>query len=532
MGKMRNGFFLRENNLFWTLFSLYFILGLIFVFSSKFWADENWYLGGSWLIANGEIPFRDFFSHHNPLQLYVYAIPQYLFGPSLIVGRLTSLLFMMLNFMLVWRLAGKLGGRTAAIITGGLLISNLFVIYYFTTLSYRVLEVFLMLVFFTVLLGDLRDSIKYPLAVLPISLVVGIRYPIDFVSGLLVLYLAFVVYRNWQNKRVALISLLVAGLSLGLIMLPFIILVRDQFFFSTIAVNFLWGSFGVEFGIVGQPGFIDRIYHLLTIQSGVFQNFYAVATILFALLFYLISKAVTGNVNIKDLAAKNQNLVYLLIFIGLYETFCLAAPLSTVSLRVFTFSVTAIVAGVGLSRVLAAVKDKNAALLLYGLIIGLIILTPFTQYAQGNEARPTLTWQKTEMNYILSVADKVAGYTENGDRILTFTPAFAIQANRELMPGTVMELYAFFPTWETERAMKYNLLNSAMLLDYLSSREPEAVVLTEDRFFSGEVMGRVLDAYRPEIMAALEENYYLVEKLSYPSETGRGDVYIYLPRTD
>ena len=314
-------------------------------------------------------------------------------------------------------------------------------------------------------------------------------------------------------------------------MLPFIILVRDQFFFSTIAVNFLWGSFGVEFGIVGQPGFIDRIYHLLTIQSGVFQNFYAVATILFALLFYLISKAVTGNVNIKDLAAKNQNLVYLLIFIGLYETFCLAAPLSTVSLRVFTFSVTAIVAGVGLSRVLAAVKDKNAALLLYGLIIGLIILTPFTQYAQGNEARPTLTWQKTEMNYILSVADKVAGYTENGDRILTFTPAFAIQANRELMPGTVMELYAFFPTWETERAMKYNLLNSAMLLDYLSSREPEAVVLTEDRFFSGEVMGRVLDAYRPEIMAALEENYYLVEKLSYPSETGRGDVYIYLPRT-
>ncbi|MCH8864926.1 MAG: glycosyltransferase family 39 protein [Chloroflexi bacterium] len=438
MSEIKGSFFKREKYLFWTFFAVYFILGLVFVFLSKFWTDENWYLGGSWLIANGEVPFRDFFSHHNPLQLYVYAVPQYLFGPSLIVGRLTSLLFMMLNFVLVWRLARKLGGRTSALIAGGLLISNLFVIYYFTTLSYRVLEVFLMLVFFTVLLGDWKDSIKYPLAVLPISLVVGIRYPIDFVSGLLVLYLAFVAYRNWQKKRVVLISLSVAGLSLGLIMLPFIVMARDQFFFSTVAFNFLTPSYWVDFGITSPPGIIDRIYHLLTIQSGVFQNFYAVAAILFALLFYLISKVVTGKVNIKELAAKNQNLVFLLIFIVLYEMFCLAAPQSTVSLRVFSLGVTAIVAGVGLARVMAAIKDKSATLLLYGLIIGLIILTPFAQYAQGNEARPTLTWQKTEMKYISDVANKVAGHTEEGDRILTFTPVFAIQAGRELMPGTTM----------------------------------------------------------------------------------------------
>ncbi len=80
--------------------------------------------------------------------------------------------------------------------------------------------------------------------------------------------------------------------------------------------------------------------------------------------------------------------------------------------------------------------------------------------------------------------------------------------------------------------MKHNLLNSTMLLDYISHREPEAIVLTEGRFFSGQSMSRVLDAYRPEVMATLEENYFLVEKLPYPSEIGRGSVYIYLPRTD
>ena len=273
---MKNSFFLREQNLFWHFFALYFIFGLAFVFLSKFWTDESWYFGGSWLVANGEIPYRDFFVHHNPLLFYVYALPQYLCGPNLIVGRLTSLVIMMLIFLLVWRLARKLGGQKAALIGGGLLISNLFVVYYFTAFSYRALEACLMLVFFTILLGNLRDSIKYPLATLPLCLIVGIRYPIDFVSGLLVLYLAYVAYRCWKRKRVVLMSLSVAVLSLGGILLPFIILARDQFIFGTVAFNFLTPSFWVEFGISGQPGIIDRLYHIFFIQSGVCQAFYAI----------------------------------------------------------------------------------------------------------------------------------------------------------------------------------------------------------------------------------------------------------------
>lgn len=530
MNETKDSFFKREKPVFWLFFALYFLLGLAFVFLGKFWADENWYFGGSWLVASGELPYRDFFIHHNPLVFYTYALPQYFFGPSLIVGRLTSLLIMMLSFVLVWRLARKLGGRTAALIAGGLLVTNLFIIYYFTTFSYRVLEAFLMLVFFTILCGNLRDSIKYPLATLPLCLVVGARYPIDFVSGILVLYLAYVAYRSWRNKLVILVSLSVAVLSLGVILLPFIVLARDQFFFGTVAFNFLTPSFWAEFGITVKRGIIDQLYHIFSIQSGVSQKFYAIAAILFALLFYLISRAVRGKVNIKELIAKNQSLVLLIIFIVLYELFCIVTPQSTVSLRIFTFPAAAIVAGVGLAKVLGGIEDKSTTWILYGLIIGLIVLTPFAQYAQEDESRPTLTWKKTEIKYIRDVANKVADYADRDDKILTFTPAFAFQANRELMPGTVMELYSFFPTWETDRAKKYNLLNLTMLLDYLSSREAGAVVLTEERFFSGRYMGKVLDEYRSEILEVLDENYYLAEKLFYPPEIGRGSVYIYLPR--
>ncbi len=88
----------------------------------------------------------------------------------------------------------------------------------------------------------------------------------------------------------------------------------------------------------------------------------------------------------------------------------------------------------------------------------------------------------------------------------------------------------FFPTWETARVKKYHLLNLTALLDYLANREAGAVVLTEERFYGGRFMGKVLDRYRPQILEVLEENYYLAEELSYPSEIGRGNVYIYLPR--
>jgi len=533
MSETKESFFKRERNLFWTFFALYFLLGLAFVFLGKFWADEGWYFGGSWLVAKGEIPYRDFFVHHNPLLLYVYALPQYLFGPNLIIGRLTSLLIMMLIFVLVWRLARKLGGRTAAIISSGLLITNLFVIYYFTTFSYRVLEACLMLVFFTILFAELRASIKYPLTTFLLCLLVGVRYPIDIVSGLLVLYLVYIAYRSWQNKRVILISLSIAVLSLAAIMLPFIVLARDQFFFGTIAFNFLTPSYWAEFGITVKRGIIDQLYHIFFIQSGVSQNFYPVAAILFALLFYLISRAAAGKVNIRELIAKNQSLVLLTIFIVLYELFCIVTPQSTVSLRVFTFSVATIVAGGGLARILGDVKDRSATILLYGLIIGVIMFTPFAQFAQGNEARPALVWKNAEMNHVLEAASKVESYTDKGDKVLTFTPMLALQADRELLPGTLMELYSFFPTWETERCKKYNLLNVDMLLDYLSSKEAGAVVLTEGRFFSGRWMSKSLDEYRPEILRVLNDNYYLAEKLTYPlSDTWRGDVYIYLPKSE
>jgi 4-amino-4-deoxy-L-arabinose transferase-like glycosyltransferase len=445
---MKNNFLSRERPVFWLFFALYSLFGLTFVFLGVLWRDEGWYFGGSWLVANGQLPYQDFFIHHNPVFLYLYAVPQYFFGPNIIVGRLTSWAIMLLIFVLVWRLSKKLGGKTAAFITAGLMVASFFTIYYYTAFSYRVLEAFLMLLFFTVLFSSLKDSLKYPLSTFVLSLVVGVRYPIDIMSGLLILYLLYIAYHKRREKWIIVSSLSVTILTLAAIMLPFIVINKDRFFFDTIYFTFMGQSFYQEFGIFEEENFISWLIHLLAMLRGVFGNFYAVVAILFGLLLYLVLKSRITKLDIKELITKNRGLVFLLIFVISFGAFYLLPRLTDFSHMTFIFPPAAIVAGVGLANVLAGVKDRITTVLLYSLIIGIIIFSPS---APALEAHPVIIWEKADMNYVFKVADKIKSYTDQDDKILTFSPVLAFQANRELLPGTTMELYNFFPTWDTQR---------------------------------------------------------------------------------
>jgi 4-amino-4-deoxy-L-arabinose transferase-like glycosyltransferase len=525
-----NGLCNRDNRAFWICFGVYLILGLVYVFLGVFWADESWYFGGSWLVAGGEVPYRDFFAHHNPLFYYVYALPQYFFGPSLLTGRLTSLVIMMLAFVLVWRLARKLGGNRAALIAGGLLITNIFLVHYYTTYSYHILEAFFMVLFFCILFSGWRDAVKYPLTVLMLCLVIGIRYPVDIVSAMLVLYLIYIIYRFRHRQRVILLSLGVAVLSLAVILLPFILMARDQYFFGTVTYNFNQVNFWAEFMGGEIPDLINRIYHALLDLSDAFLYFYAAAAILLGLLVYVIIKTRQEKRGFKELISRNQNLVLLIVFILLFEVFCAAAYMSAATIRSLTFPAAAILAGAGVSRVLADLRDKSATWFISGLLTVLIVLTPFALYSHGGESRPALKWSDADLKYLQDVSSKIAGYTREGDSVLTFTPPLALLADRKLVPGTVMETFNFFPTWETPQAQKYHLLNQSLLLDCLAGRQAGAVVL-DDRFHSGQGQGRILNDYRQEILRVLDENYYLVETVSSPPQQNRANVYIYLPRS-
>ncbi len=78
--------------------------------------DEGGYAYGGWLVwTQGWVPYRDFFTRIPPLLYYIYGIPQSVFGPSLLVARLTSTAFAGLSIGLAAVVARRLAGAWAAV---------------------------------------------------------------------------------------------------------------------------------------------------------------------------------------------------------------------------------------------------------------------------------------------------------------------------------------------------------------------------------------------------------------------------------
>ena len=91
-----------KSKLLITAISAVFIgLSLFFVYYGKIWTDEYWYYSGSVFVSQGKNLHYDFFSHHNPIYFFLYAIPQYSFGPSLLAGRLTSCILTLFIFLAI-----------------------------------------------------------------------------------------------------------------------------------------------------------------------------------------------------------------------------------------------------------------------------------------------------------------------------------------------------------------------------------------------------------------------------------------------
>jgi hypothetical protein len=129
-------------------------------------ADEGWYLYASKLVYGGVLPYQDFAYTQMPLLPYVYGIPQRLFGPSLLVGRLTSVVLSLGTFGMCCSIARRYGDERAAAITALLLLSWTYGVYYQTIVKTYALVSFFVVATFWLLSSKLNDDVRLPLAVI------------------------------------------------------------------------------------------------------------------------------------------------------------------------------------------------------------------------------------------------------------------------------------------------------------------------------------------------------------------------------
>ncbi len=112
---------------------LHVATSLWFLFFGKVNLDEGWYLYASGLVSRRSVPYRDFAFSQMPLVPYVYAIPPWLFGPSLYVGRATSAVLSLAALICSIRAARNMAGPAAGAMTA-LLVSTFWYGTYFSVI--------------------------------------------------------------------------------------------------------------------------------------------------------------------------------------------------------------------------------------------------------------------------------------------------------------------------------------------------------------------------------------------------------------
>jgi hypothetical protein len=115
--------------------------------------------------------------------------------------------------------------------------------------------------------------------------------------------------------------------------------------------------------------------------------------------------------------------------------------------------------------------------------------------------------------------------------MFTFQGYIAVEAGRQFLPGLEMSIFSYYPEWQTELCQRRKVVNSEMILDFLESAQPGAVILTERDYSLESVLHPLPAAEKAEISgkmkAAVERNYHLVRSYDHVGQW-REPVYLYL----
>jgi len=106
---------LRERAAFVAVPVVHVVYGLLFYDKALNTFDEGWMVYAAERIADGQVPYRDFFLHTTPASYYILAALYELFGPSLIVGRLAALVVTAVTALLLYVLARKTASKWPAL---------------------------------------------------------------------------------------------------------------------------------------------------------------------------------------------------------------------------------------------------------------------------------------------------------------------------------------------------------------------------------------------------------------------------------
>ena len=473
--------------------------------------DEGWYLYAAKLVAEGQMPYRDFAFTQGPVMPYAYSLALPLFkAGGLLAGRMLTVFLGLAGAIAFAILAGKLArpGRAgaAALATLSLASVNVYQSYFCSVVKTYSLSILLLAVSFLALDAALRrrHGAAAALSAALMVLAAGTR-----ASAGVILPVVFIML--WlERNRLDFAGWLyfAAGGAIAAIAVfgPFLAWCPDNFRFFAVSFHALRHGGGPQEILMFKAGFASRVLQAYLVCAGA----------------WLAAAAMGGGGNRPahdDRAARVASFMRRALWLAAIAISLIhaGAPFPYDDYQVFAFPLFAAAVGAMLADRLPAGRGAPALLALLLLCACSAVSSPVNQdwFIEG---RRLIWWNAKDQPAPLKLretARKVRLLCGRDGPLLTQDPYLAVEAGCRLPHGMEMGQFCYFPGLEDAEARRLNVLNRKMLADLLRTCPAPAAALSGYAFaIQSPGITPVPPADREFFMGIVRERYEPVEAVT------------------
>lgn len=505
---------------------------IIYILFGNTWYDEAGYLYESWLICDqGWIPYHDMYIKITPVLYYVYGIVQHLFGPSFYIGRLESVIFCALMLIALYKLSAKIGGKMAGTIAVLLIVSNTFLMRFYSSATAYSLTTLFMISSLFVLASELKNPLKTIVAVILMCLSFLTRQNMAPVLILLILYIIL----TEKDKKTVYSAISTAIIFPLLLLSPFLIMDFENTYSTIFGPMFspiygLVSYFSPTCGLSSTPLSASDSITFPRIRTLSWIGRYCY--LIFVLFFSVAFAALLGKKSAEIKTLLNENKLPTLLGVMFIISFLvhLSWGRSTyVEYALYSIPLAVSFVGIGIARFYQEIDNYNVKKIFILVIIFSILITPISLLPEPAISNP-LEGSDSDIQRIQRAAEVIELYTQPDDKIFTIDdPHYVFLAKRTVFPPLTHRLSLYTTSNDTQRVERRHRYNLEMV-DHWLSGDADAVI------FQNERNRKMLSRDNTELLELIdqkrEENYKLVATVenAYPRQYARGNdtISIYL----
>lgn len=413
--------------------------------------DEGWYLWASKLVYEGQWLYHDFAYTQTPLLPYVYGLWQRLVGEGLYQGRVLTILFAVITWLISAASARRLGGQMAALSCLALLATAFFAAGQYTYTATYALTALLIAAALYSALSDRPEGQRNNLAACLFALAVCVR--LSTVVALPI-FLGYLIVTSRARWRALIWVLLTSIITFVIILLPFWLLdarlmLYDIFGFHTdrlLRVHWQWLRVRATISVT----LLDFALPLLLCTAGALWAGWTLSH---------------ANSRQDD---RRRNLAFTLIAIlgvalGLFIAHL--APRTTDSYyNALQMPLMSVAGGVVLTLIFTYLRTQGWPRFAYAFVLCVIVANGWLQAQALMRDRFVAVPLQNQIATVRTAARLLQRHTQPGDPLLSFNPHLALEAGLRTPPGYEMSIFAYRPTWTSEEAVSHKVVNNERLI--------------------------------------------------------------------